>query len=445
MAGRNLGFLVLVGTSLATIIGTGSTVGGVGLGYTGGWSGCLWALGLGSGVILVGLLFAPMRNFNLMTLGEEVACYYGGNSPLTQLANNVFFLSLICWLGVQIMGGGVYLAAMTGMSYGTAVILAGAGFAAVTIMGGYYAVAYTDFVQVTVLTIGFIALLVYALDVVGGISAVRDSVPHDYLTVLGIGTLGWEKVISIPLALALSTLPEPTFRHRLYSARTAKQGQWSLITTGVLAILFSIVIAALGMITYVLNPDLPHQDQALPWLALEVLPLWFAAIVIVCGFAATFSSADSDAATGALYFIRHLWPQKSVHRSAHPIRMTRWTIGGMFLLALLIILPFQSIVEYVVNFVSIVLSGLAVVVVLGRFWPGATWQGGIAAIVCGAATALMVLLVPGQKEWWGEAIIPATLVALVAEIVVSLVTAHPKPSIAEVALIMQSERKDLES
>jgi len=47
MAGRNLGFLVLVGTSLATIIGTGSTVGGVGLGYTGGWSGCLWALGLG--------------------------------------------------------------------------------------------------------------------------------------------------------------------------------------------------------------------------------------------------------------------------------------------------------------------------------------------------------------------------------------------------------------
>jgi SSS family solute:Na+ symporter len=198
------------------------------------------------------------------------------------------------------------------------------------------------------------------------------------------------------------------------------------------------------MSAYALNPHLEASDQALPWLTLAVFPVWATAILIVSGFAATFSSGNSDAAAGAVFFIRHIFRFFSGRYPARPLRAARIMIALMMAAAIVLAAQFETVVEFVVFFVSLLGSGLAVVILLGRFWSRSTWQGALAALVAGAAVSLFVIWVPGQKELWGETIIPATLGALLAHLVVSLLTPQEKLSFEQVAELMAAERSELD-
>ena len=76
---------------------------------------CAYPIGLGLGTLLTGLFFAKMRRYKFMTLSEEVACYYEGNRVVMEFSNITLFLSQLCWLTVQIMGGAAVVGAVTGL------------------------------------------------------------------------------------------------------------------------------------------------------------------------------------------------------------------------------------------------------------------------------------------------------------------------------------------
>ena len=116
VAGRGLPVWALIGTIVGTCIGTGVIVGASGLAYQHGWAGCAYPIGLGLGTLLTGLFFAEMRRYKFMTLSEEVACYYEGNRVVMEFSNITLYLSQLCWLTVQIMGGAAVLSAVTGLN-----------------------------------------------------------------------------------------------------------------------------------------------------------------------------------------------------------------------------------------------------------------------------------------------------------------------------------------
>ena len=155
VAGRGLPVWVLLGTIVGTCIGTGVIIGGTGLAYQHGWAGCAYPIGLGLGTLLTGLFFAEMRRYKFMTLSEEVACYYAGNRAVVEFSNVTLFLSQLCWLTVQIMGGAAVLGAVTGLPPKLCVALAGTAKAAISIPGGLKAVVYTDVLQTLILLCGF--------------------------------------------------------------------------------------------------------------------------------------------------------------------------------------------------------------------------------------------------------------------------------------------------
>ena len=69
------------------------------------------------------------------------------------------------------------------------------------------------------------------------------------------------------------------------------------------------------------------------------------------------------------------------------------------------------------------MSGLAVIILLGRFWKRATWQGAAGALIATPAVALAVMFIPTQAKFWGNPTIPATSWSgVVAQVVVSLLT-----------------------
>src|SRR5436190_18264669 len=101
------------------------------------------------------------------------------------------------------MGGAVVMCAVTGLSFKVCVIVAGFAKAAISIPGGLKAVVYTDVLQTVILFCGFGFLMYSALHDVGGLGGLRQTVPDDYFSFLGIKSRGVWNVLSLMLALAL--------------------------------------------------------------------------------------------------------------------------------------------------------------------------------------------------------------------------------------------------
>ena len=444
VAGRGLPYWVLTGTIVGTCIGTGVIIGGSGVAYLHGWAGCAYPMGLGLGTLLTGLFFAPMRRFRFMTLSEEIACYYEGSRPVIEFSNVSLFLSQLCWLTVQIMGGAAVLRAVTGLPHGTCTVLAGFAKAIISIPGGLKAVVYTDVVQTIILFCGFGFLMHTALGDAGGLGGLREAVPHDYFSFLGFASLGTWNVIGLIVVLALNPIADPGRRLTMYSAATESGAKWSMVTSGLVVMVFSLAIGITGMYTFKLNPHLSVADETLPWLVMNVLPPWLAAFVVVSMVSGMSSAANGNAAAAGTFFVRHIFPLVTGRYPKRPVVVVRRALAFAFLASTVMALYTGNIVGFVVKFLPLTMSGLGVVILLGRFWQRANWRGAMAALVTTPAVSLAVMLIPSQAKFWGNPTIPATLAGLLAHFVVSSLTPPRQRSFEEIAEAMKSERQAIE-
>jgi SSS family solute:Na+ symporter len=444
VAGRGLPYWVLTGTIIGTCIGTGVIIGGSGLAYKHGWAGCAYPIGLGLGTLLTGLFFARMRRYKFMTLSEEIACYYDRNRAIVEFSNITLFLSQLCWLTVQIMGGAAVLGAVTGLPYKVCVVLAGFAKAAISIPGGLKAVVYTDVLQTLILFCGFSFLMRSALHEVGGLAGLRQAVPTDYSSFLGVASLGGWNVLGLLLVLTLNPIADPGRRLTMYSARTESAAKWSMVTSGVTVMVFSLAIGITGMYTFKLNPQLPVPDQALPWLVMNVLPPWLAAFVVVAVVSGMSSAANGNAAAAGTFFVRHIYPLVARSYPRQPVVAARWALACAFFASTAVALYTKSIVGFVVKFLPLTMSGLAVIILLGRFWKRATWQGALAALVVTPVASLVLMFLPAAAMFHENPTIPATVVGLIAHLMVSRLTAPSGRAFDEVAQALAHEREVIE-
>ncbi len=445
VAGRGLPGWVLIGTIIGTCIGTGVIIGGTGLAYKHGWAGSAYPIGLGLGTLLTGLFFAGMRRYRFMTLSEEIACYYDRNRAIVEFSNISLFLSQLCWLTVQIMGGATVLWAVTGLSPKICVVLAGFAKAAISIPGGLKAVVYTDVLQTLILFCGFGFLMYSALREVGGLAGLRRAVPSEYFSFLGMESRGPWNVASLLLVLILNPIADPGRRLTIYSAHSEGVAKWSMVTSGVAVIAFSAVIGLTGMYTFHLNPKLISTDQALPWLVMNVLPPWLAALVVVAVVSGMSSAANGNAAAAGTFFVRHIYPLVTGHYPQRPVVVVRWALVCAFFASTVLALYTKNIVDFVVKFLPLTMSGLAVIILLGRFWKRSTWQGALAALITTPAVSLALMFGPVQAELRANPIIPATLLGLFAHVAVSLLTPARRRTFAEVAEALGRERNAIEN
>lgn len=444
LAGRGLAYWVLTGTTVGTCIGTGVVIGSTGLAYQHGWAGSAYSIGLGLGTVLAGLIFASMRRFNFMTLSEELSCYYGGNRPVQQFANISLFISQLCWLTVQIMGGAAMLGVVTEMSPMMCAVASGLITAAISLPGGLKSVVYTDFLQAAILLGGFGLLAYVALDKSGGMAGIKASVPAPYLSFLGVDSFGTWAVASMIITIVLGIIADPGRRLTMYSANTVAGAKWSMVTAGMLVIGFSVVVGIVGMYTYKLNPSLPVADQALPWLVMNVLPPWLASVIVVSVASAIFSSANGNAAAAGTYYVRHIHSLFTGRPAENPLRAVRIALAVTFVLSTCVAMKSGSIVDFVLNFLPITMSGLGVALIFGRFWSRSTWQGAMAALLVTPIVSLVIQFTPALSASVGRPIIPAAIAGSLALIVTSLATPRNQRSMEEVAEQMRFEREAVE-
>lgn len=429
LGNRSVPLLLVLGTTVATMVGTGSSMGAVGKGYSAGWAGSLYGLGGAAGILLLAYLFGNARKYNFMTFSEEISFYYGANKIIKGLIALLILLASVGWLGAHILGGGMYLAWIVGIDLLLAKLIVALGFGIYVIIGGYMAVVWTDTIQALVLFFGFILMAGMALTRIGGWEGLNEAVDSNHLAFLQ----GDQLIPSVSLAFVIfvGVMATPSYRQRIYSSDTVRTVRKSFYLSGTLYLFFSIIPALVGMAAYQLNPGLGNSNFAFPFLATEVLPVAAGLIVLIAGLSATMSSASSDAIAGVSILLRDVFIVFTGRMPAKEksVAYSRWGLVGITGLALLFTLYSTDIIDYIKYMISIIMSGMFVCCMMGKYWERATWQGGIATLIGGAACSVIIMNSESWNAFWGNPAIPSVIAATVAGIIGSLLT--PKSTVSD--------------
>lgn len=423
LGGRALPFWLMLGTTVATMVGTGSSMGAVGYAYEHGWAGVLYGIGGGIGILLLAWLFAPLRQFNFLTMAEEISYYVGADQRVRLGVALLIFIACIGWLGAHILGGSMYLGWLTGLEPVQAKVLIALGFAVYVVIGGYTAVVWTDAVQALILFAGFILMALFAIDAAGGLPVLQQQAVH-LQTAAAQRSHSWLPGVSLAVAVAVGVLATPSFRQRIYAGRDVRSIRRSFVVSGLLYLVFSLIPALLGLATLALSPTLANPAYAFPFLALNVLPLALGVLVLLAGISATLSSASSDAIAGVSVLIGDLWQRLSKRPlpAALVVRTSRISLVLVVLAALGFALLADNIIGYITTMIGMVLAGLFAVSLLGMCWQRLTPVGVLCALGTAPLVSLMVVLQDDWRLFWGNPVIPATLLSLLAGVIGSLLT-----------------------
>ncbi|UOQ44198.1 sodium:solute symporter family protein [Halobacillus salinarum] len=445
MGGRGLTTPLLIGTTLATLVGTGSSMGAVGFGFSNGWGGALYGIGGALGMFLLLLLFADVRKYNFMTFSEELSFYYGANKFVKGLTSIILYVACIGWLGAHIIGGSLYLSWITGVDPLTAKLIVAVGFGLYTLIGGYLAVVYTDVIQGVILFLGFILLTVLSVIKIGGIGDLNANVSPEMSSFLGLEQIGFIPALSLAVVIAVGVLATPSYRHRIYSSNNERTVRKGFIITGILFALFSFFPAIVGMAANVLNPGL-DSGYAFPYLATEVFPIWIGAVVLIAGLSATMSSGSSDFIAAVTILLRDVVEVFTgrLPKKENMVLSSRISLVLTLLLALFFTLFTNNIITYISNFISTVMSGLFIAALLGKFWGRANWQGGIASLIGGSLTSFIILSNESMMAFWGNPILPSLLIALAANVIISLLFPPQQITREESLRLLEEERTRLD-
>ena len=168
-----------------------------------------------------------------------------------------------------------------------------------TFMGGYLAVAYTDFFQSLVMLVGVLWIAAAVLIEVGGLSAANNAIADLDPTLLSIwgkdlGFEGqWGVALGAVLIFSIGVLgwPHVVTRHMAMSrpATARKAGMWATAWN----LFFVPTPYIVGILTILVIPDLGDPEMAIFEVAGLLLPAAVTGLVMAAIMAAIMSTADS--------------------------------------------------------------------------------------------------------------------------------------------------------
>ncbi|CRL44351.1 sodium/panthothenate symporter [Sodalis glossinidius str. 'morsitans'] len=190
-----------------------------------------------------------------------------------------------------------------------------------------------------------------------------------------------------------------------------------------------------------MNPHLENSGFAFLF-ATQVLPHALAMVVLIAEMSANMSYGSSDAIASVSIILRDLYTLINGHMPAEDkaIRLSR--IMLVVGLALLFALTSNDIISYITKMISMIMSGMFVCPILGRFWRRFNWQGAVAALVGVAAAASVVLMDSQWLAFWGNPCFPSVLFSLLFAVVATLVTPASKLSREEALELITREREN---
>ncbi|MBF89948.1 MAG: sodium:proline symporter [Candidatus Marinimicrobia bacterium] len=315
LAGRRLGPWVVAFSERASGQSGWLLLGLTGLAYSTGLgdpSGlrpqpALWAsLGGCLGVVLSWILIAKKlrvesEKLGALTLGRFFELKFRGYDPQIRfVTTGIIVFCFIFYIAAQFDAAGKSLEQTFGVHHLTGMIVGASIIVFYTLLGGFFAVAWTDFVQGIIMLVTLVLLPLIALNEVGGLDTLIQKVSSiDKRLVAPSGERsGWTLISGIigGLGIGLGYLGQPHVLTRYMSIRSISEvnkAKWVAIIYAFLTYLGAILMGIVA-IAYFGPGFFADPEKMMPALATSIFPAWFSGIVICGALAAMMSTADSQ-------------------------------------------------------------------------------------------------------------------------------------------------------
>lgn len=423
VAGRSLPLIMVITTTFATWFGAETVMGVPAKFVQGGLNAIIEdPFGAGSCLILVGLFFATkLYKLNLLTIGDYYRQRYG--KGIEVFCSVAIILSYLGWVAAQITALGLVFTVLTNgaMAPATGMIIGTLAVLIYVVVGGFLAVAITDFIQMIVLVVGMTVIAFFAADLAGGPDKVLAMAQQaDLWRVLPEPNFT-DVVFFIGAAITMmfGSIPQQDVFQRVMSAKDAPTARTGAVIGGAGYILFAFVpmfiVAAAVVVMGEHAMDIARNDyqRLLPAFIMTKMPL----VMQILFFGALLSAIKSTSSATLLApstsfvenILKNLHPEMSDKQLLAAMRITIVVFAAL-VLGYAIAMEGTSIYELVSSAYQVTLVGAFVPLVMGLYWKRATTQGAILSI--GAGILVWVLFFP-QITSWGDAF-PGQLAGLLA-------------------------------
>jgi len=481
VAGRILPWYILVGTLLATWMGSGSLFSGAGLGYRNGPA-ALWSSGgAWLGIALIYFIAKRIRNFGKVTVPDIFEIRYGRTAAvLATITTVIAYLTIVSY---QFRGGGKVLSMVSNgnISLEAGIVITAVFAISYTVLAGMFSVVYTDVVNGVLMTVGVLAALFFMILNVGGVGEIIEVADQAGKWSL-FGNWSSERVgnisgpiiaISFFVPTMLLLMGDANMYQRIFSAKDGGSAKKAVLFWIIGVIVLESSISFLGLVGSVavdkdLMPDLVAENQAMviteavrfglkpssadllsamqsgsesiiPGIAKHGgLPLIIGLILVSTMMAIIVSTADSFLLIPATNLTRDVY-QRYINTKASEqqiIFISRVLVLFLGLIAYLLVSQFKTVLNAAFTAYNIYGASLTPSLLAAFLWKRATKEGAVASIITGATvTIVWTYFLP---HWSGYSLMhpflqeltyPAAGLSVMVLIVVSFLTPSPPKEI----------------
>ncbi len=441
LAGRRLGPWVVAFSERASAESGWMLLGLTGLAYASGlgdpsgtrlepafWTG----IGGVTGVIAAWLLVArrlreESERLGALTVPRFFELRFRRHDPAVRfVATGIIAFCFTFYIAAQLDTAGKSLEQTFGWGHFSGVLVGASVIVFYTIMGGFFAVAWTDFVQGWIMILTLVLLPLVTLSHLGGWGGMAEkigAIDPQLLTLSG-GRSGWLLLAGIlgGFGVGIGYLGQPHLMARYMSIRSPKDIRiarrvaitWSCFSYG------GAVLMGLVALAYFGGGYFDDPEKMMPHLAMSIFPAWFAGILITGVLAASMSTADSQ-----LLVTTSSVSEDIYHASLHPDASQKHLVFVSRLVAFIIgllAIALSQLPRSIFDKVLFAWGGLGAAfgpaLVLTLWWPKTTRNG----VLAGMLTGFFTVIIWDNIPWGGHlySLVPCFLAALVVTVLVSL-------------------------
>ena len=429
-----------------------------------GLPGALYLLGLSQIWIAVGLVLGAWCNYLLVAprlrVYTEVANdaitlpdffehrFHDKTRQLRLISALIIVVFFTLYTASGVVAGGKLFESVFQLDYHWGLALTAGVVILYTLLGGFLAVSMTDFVQGIIMFLALVIVPMVTIDMVGGPTAMLDTVqtlnPNHLDIFTGTSVIG---IISL-MAWGLGYFGQPHIIVRFMAIRSIADFpvarrigmSWMIIS------LLGAVATGFAGIAYVHSTQATLKDPETIFILLSQVLFhpFITGFLLAALLAAVMSTISSQllVTSSALTqdFYKTFLHQEASDRTQ--VLVGRLSVLLVAVVAIVIALDrTSSILALVANAWAGFGAAFGPVVLLSLYWSRMTQQGALAGMLVGAGTVLLWIYGPWPLNDWLYAMVPGFIAASVAIVLVSRFTAVPDANVQQQFDTMLSQLK----
>lgn len=424
LGGKRFGTISLVGTIMATMMGSGMVIGMISNVYRNGLAGSIvWQYGgMAIGMIFIAITAKKIRETDVLSFAQMVGKSFGKNARM--VAAVIVVLYCIGILAITVAGLRTVMVTIFGANLAvsdvTLTVLATLIAIIYTSFGGFFAVVWTDVIQFIII-VAFIFVLgpILGLNLAGGMDNIVTAVESGGGAMHPIFSTGY---LGLALSYFLSTPGDPTMPQRVLAAKDTRSAKKAFAISAALSVLIVISLTILGGSIAVVMPGLENPDAAISTFILAKFPPVIKGLTIAALLAAIMSTFDSFLVLGTthlIYDIAMVINPNLDEKKSNRIQRIAVLVFGVFTI---IIAIYVSSILGVLSMIFSILGAVTMPAMVSAIWfkDKASKTGVIAGMITGCVVPAYLFLTRGYNVFLGDPIFIGLFAAVAVQIIGSI-------------------------